>query len=259
MVTQTLSHLAPTKELTYPPEVYRAESARWSRFWTTWFPYIVAVAMIFIAWLAPEFMAKWLVSETTGIVEFLHALIPLIIAFIALRMLLRPSLRAEHLRTVWCVALVLGGVWLAGEEASWGQHYLDWVTPEGWSRLNDQGETNFHNVSHWLDQKPRLILVTGIAVTGIFMPYILLHRPGWLPRSFDFTYAPLALVPLAILVVLSGFYDEAADAYGPKVMKSLRGGEFQELFIVWYLLAYTLTLRERADLIETDWQTAAKS
>ena len=41
-------------------------------------------------------------------------------------------------------------------------------------------------------------------------------------------------------------------------MKSLRGGEFQELFIVWYLLTYTLTLRERADLIETDWQTTAK-
>src|SRR3546814_4167282 len=53
---------------------------------------------------------------------------------------------------------------MAGEEASWGQHYAGWLTPDNWQALNDQGETNLHNTSSWLDQKPRTLLEIGVIV-----------------------------------------------------------------------------------------------
>ena len=44
------------------------------------------------------------------------------------------------------------------EEISWGQHYLKWETFEIFKELNNQGETNIHNISNIFDQVPRGIL-----------------------------------------------------------------------------------------------------
>src|SRR3546814_9825984 len=63
-------------------------------------------------------------------------------------------------------------------EASWGQHYAGWLTPENWQALNDQGETNLHNTSSWLDQKPRTLLEIGVIVGGILIPMLALRRPA---------------------------------------------------------------------------------
>lgn len=38
----------------------------------------------------------------------------------------------------------------AGEEISWGQRIVGWHTPEGWSDVNAQNETNIHNI--WMFQ-----------------------------------------------------------------------------------------------------------
>lgn len=35
----------------------------------------------------------------------------------------------------------------AGEEMSWGQRIVGWQTPESWSRMNAQAETNLHNLA----------------------------------------------------------------------------------------------------------------
>jgi hypothetical protein len=44
--------------------------------------------------------------------------------------------------------LLLAGLMLvcAGEEASWGQRIFGWRTPEMWSAINAQAETNLHNL-----------------------------------------------------------------------------------------------------------------
>ena len=60
----------------------------------------------------------------------------------------------------WLTLLVLGCVYYAGEEVSWGQHWFGWVTPEGWMDVNDQGETNLHNTSALLDHNSCLFFDT---------------------------------------------------------------------------------------------------
>ena len=47
----------------------------------------------------------------------------------------------------WCIlGIGLFFIFLGMEELSWGQHLFGWQTPEAFRLLNDQGETNLHNL-----------------------------------------------------------------------------------------------------------------
>ncbi len=181
-------------------------------------------------------------SERYGLLEFLHFFLPLITALIGLRLAFSKQVRADSFALFWCIALFVGGIYLAGEEASWGQHYIGWATPEAWIQANDQQETNLHNTSNLLDQLPRGILVAGIVVTGIIYPWLLLNRPGLLPKRFNFTYPPLALLPLATLTAACWIYRALNKGTELKAYLVYRPGEFQELFIVWFLCYYAFFL-----------------
>lgn len=50
------------------------------------------------------------------------------------------------LRFAWALAAIATFV-AAGEELSWGQWLFQWQTPEGWSAINKQHETNLHNLA----------------------------------------------------------------------------------------------------------------
>ena len=231
------------------PQKYREESAESFRFWTTYLPVFCFFFIPILAWATPEFFDKWFHSERYGILEFQHFLFPLITAFIGLRLAFSKIIQSDPLLLFWCIAMFIGGIYLAGEEASWGQHYFGWITPDFWIDVNDQKETNLHNVSNLFDQLPRAFLVIGIVVTGIIYPWILLKRPGLLPRRFNFTFPPLALVPIAIMTSACWGYRALHKIEATKSYIQYRPGEFQEVYIVWYLLYYALFMlwRERRE------------
>ncbi len=68
---------------------------------------------------------------------------------------------------LWVPLVTLACFYFAGEELSWGQHLFGWATPEYWNTINDQGETNLHNISSWFDQKPRMLLELFVLYGGI--------------------------------------------------------------------------------------------
>src|SRR5690606_13691057 len=111
----------------------------------------------------------------------------------------RPALVA------WLALAALGCFYVAGEEISWGQHFLQWSTPEYWSALNDQQETNLHNVSSWLDQKPRALLEAGVVLGGIVAPALRALRPGLLRGLPDLLAPTAAALPSALLAEIAGF------------------------------------------------------
>src|SRR6185437_12681351 len=77
--------------------------------------------------------------------------------------------RASHSRAAFVQALraeaticfavtiiaLLGCIYTAGEEMSWGQHFFHWKTPEYWAMVNRQQETNLHNIYPAFEQWPR--------------------------------------------------------------------------------------------------------
>ncbi|WP_025896830.1 hypothetical protein [Sneathiella glossodoripedis] len=120
-------------------------------------PPFFLVAVLGVRWLFPEFAANHLNGET-GIIENLTVVI--LIPAILLAGYIASNRRhlPENWMWYWYMLLGLACLYFAGEEASWGQHWFGWETPESMKKLNDQGETNFHNMSSWLDQKPRLLV-----------------------------------------------------------------------------------------------------
>ena len=112
----------------------------------------------------------------------------------------------------WVALAALACLYIAGEEASWGQHQLGWVTPAGWNALNDQGETNLHNISSWFDQKPRLLLEVGVVVGGIVIPLAALRWPQIRYGRLGVILPPVLVLPTALLAEVSRMTDQEGNA-----------------------------------------------
>lgn len=58
-------------------------------------------------------------------------------------------------------------IWAAGEEISWGQHLLGLETPDWLSKVNDQNETNLHNINKkFFDRTLERLIVLLTLVTA---------------------------------------------------------------------------------------------
>lgn len=127
--------------------------------WITGAAFIVPVLLVAAYYTTNADFMTWLWSEQ-GPLEISHVLIPLLamgagLSTLAARGRWFAARRAGLglLAAAMCGLALMCGV-IAGEEASWGQHFLGWSTPESWNELNDQHETNLHNIGSWADQKP---------------------------------------------------------------------------------------------------------
>ncbi len=129
-------------------------------------------------------------------------------------------------------------MYFAGEEVSWGQHWLGWETPPAIAAVNDQQETNLHNTSSWLDQKPRLALelwVFACAFVCFWRP-----RSSLGPIKTFWPSRPLWLVSaLAIAIRLPERLADAGLLLHP-IQEQLRWAELQEWFFAQFMLLYAV-------------------
>ncbi len=227
-----------------PPEG-PADPDRLPRIWWLWLPLAVALALLLLGQFSPRFYDHWIGSEDRGLLELSHVVVPLASMLLAIKILFMPQLR--EIRALYgLVALIaIACLYIAGEEASWGQHYLGWATPEGWQALNDQGETNLHNISSWFDQKPRALLEAAIVIGGILVPLFALWKPQLRQGRFALVLPPLACLPVALLAEVSKLTDRLADVLGPAAHLFRRASEVQELYFYLFILLYLIILRRR--------------
>jgi hypothetical protein len=158
--------------------------------------------------------------------------------------------------TAWVALLTLGALYFGGEECSWGQNYVGWSTPERWSVINDQHETNLHNTAGVFDHLPRALL-TAAAACCVIIPFAVGQRAerwrndgrpiGWiLPTS--------AVVPSAILSLLvgvpqkfHGLYDKTPNAtdWFSEMFFAGRHSEMKEYFLAMFILMYMWSMASR--------------
>ena len=160
----------------------------------------------------------------------------------------RSLIGLDRARFPWLAAwLGLAGVccfFISGEEISWGQTFAQWPTPQYWAELNNQHETNFHNTSTWLNQKPRILLEIGIVTGGLIIPFLRRFKPTWLPQRLGIIYPPSILAVTAIIYVIIQFI----STFCKHVLHFTpfnRSNEVEELYLYYFLLLYMITLRYR--------------
>ncbi len=226
------------------------QADRLSPWWWLVLPLAAGAILSLTAHAAPEFYLRRIGGER-GLLELSQLLLALGACGVALRTLLLPRVRGHRLLVAWIALAAVASFYIAGEEASWGQHYLDWQTPDYWSKINDQGETNLHNVSSWLDQKPRTLLEIGVILGGIAVPLAALRRPRIRRLPWAVILPPQICLPAALLAEFARFSERILDAMGYQVYPFHRPSEVQEFYFYLFILLYLVVLRRRLSSGET--------
>ncbi len=213
-----------------------------SFFWLV-LPVCALIAQAFIeVSFTPEVLAG--IHSEFGPHELLQFFIIALAIVPAVMILRMPQLKKMPFLYGWAGIALLACIYVAGEEMTWGQHIMKWSTPEYWAAINDQGETNLHNTSSWLDQKPRLVLEIGVIVGGLIIPLLMRFQPRLLPARFAVIYPDYRLSLIAGVVLASKIIDKFIEKeLGFTILH--RGSEVEELFLFYFVLLYLVYLREK--------------
>jgi hypothetical protein len=192
---------------------------------------------------------RGVVRGETGIIENATVLILMLGVVAGLLALRACTRRSPRWLGAW-VALITACCFLfAGEELSWGQHLAGWSTPEGWGQVNDQQETNLHNVSGLLDQVPRGLLTLAALVGGTIVPVLV--KAGvfrFNARRLAFwiwpTHVCIPACVLALVVTLPRKLAVATNVDVPGALVS-SVGETKECLLATFMALYLWSLYRR--------------
>jgi hypothetical protein len=214
-----------------------------SRIWWLWIPLAIMAVQFVLEFTLPTSFLKKLHSEN-GPHELVEFIVLCFAFLVAARTIVLPELKGCKWLRGWIILAAVCCFYVAGEEVSWGQHFILWSTPDYWMGVNDQGETNLHNTSSWLDQKPRILLELGALIGGIIIPLLLRFKPQWVPKRFMNIYPPaiLCIPPLLIIFMkIINMIDQ--PLLGFRVFE--RPSEVQEVYLFYFTLLYLVILRRR--------------
>lgn len=200
-----------------------------------------------------------------GGIEWVAVLVLLIGLGYGLAMLLRHrSALPRRWLTGWFALSCAGVFVLAGEEISWGQHLGFWEgedLPELMQRINDQQESNLHNLTNALDQGPTNVVVVMTLFAFFGLPLIQRYKRetmGVGNPGYWFWPSP-GLLPAAIGVLVIPFpgriYEWVSGSEAPNV---LRHSEVHEFYIALLMAGYLASVCRRAKSIDAGGAGASR-
>jgi hypothetical protein len=188
-----------------------------------------------------RFFSRWIESES-GLIENATAILLLPAVYFALVAGVRYSRRYGALVLLWFFGFAAVCFGFAGEEISWGQHWLGWQSPEYFIENNRQGETNFHNVNIHFGRVVKSILTIAIIVGGLIMPLRRRKRPANESRMasfWDIVTPTIVCVPAAVFVFGVRLVERFRTWFDlDTAILAVNLKESQELYIAIFLLVY---------------------
>lgn len=217
--------------------------------WWIGVPLLMVIVTIAAFLNSPEAMLSLVRKDTNaqggGLAE--HAtvliLVPGIIAGIAATLRHRQRLPAWVIG--WVLAWTLASIYFGGEEASWGQHYLNWSTPAAFKELNDQQETNLHNIGTWFDQKPRTLVELWVVIAGLLLPLWrrLRPRPAFATRDWRHWVLPTHVGTVAAGTFLASLVlNTIVKRFDWTDYMHIGSNELREYYIAAFMSTYLLSI-----------------
>ena len=212
-----------------------------------WFPPLLVLIIIPAKLVSPGFYQQWINGEL-GLIELATPLAAMIGAVFGALLVKRLLPSRDWLVIGWAAAVMLACVYFAGEEVSWGQQLFHWSTPGAIEKLNDQHETNLHNMSSWFDQKPRALLELWVVIGGILIPVReWKRRSRYAQGGFFFWFWPtMDCLPTAVMAELIRAPQRYKQLAGIKQLPfEIRWSEPQEYYFALFLALYLISLYVR--------------
>ena len=211
------------------------------------FPVLVALFPYIMRVISVE--SDQYVFGEQGIIENFTFVILVIAIVLGIKAILRMQSFQFAFFKFWIGLLVLGCIYYAGEEISWGQHWFGWITPDSWMSVNDQGETNLHNTSALLDQVPRMLLTIAAVIGGIIIPVFYKVRGIQLSSDnfFAWLWPTYVNIPTCLLAIVVSLHEKAYklfDTVVPHVL-DIRAGETKECLLAMFLFMYIASFYKR--------------
>ena len=205
-------------------------------------PLTILFSQYIVKALSENSYQKYFVGEM-GFVELVTVLF-LILAFVFGLLSFRTSLSLKFkFLPVWLALFSLGSFYFGGEEASWGQHLFGWASPEFFANINDQGETNLHNISGLFDQLPRTILTIGALLGGLILPVLVkVFKLDLSKFNLDLYVPRLNSSLAAFLAVFISFFDKLLDKSSLPGFLNIVDGENKECFLALFLMIYIYSI-----------------
>ena len=136
---------------------------------------------------------------------------------------------------------VLALTYYLGEEISWGQHFFNWNTPEIFNEINNQNETNLHNISNLLDQLPRTFVLLWCGPIPILFYYI--KKKFSFKKEFNLIFLPEKKLLVISLILLTFFLpDFFIDKLGLHPGHHIDGKDIKEAFF-WDFISFNYIQR----------------
>lgn len=222
-------------------------------------PFRYAVGLPLFVFLGPailslliadkDLVAVWIESER-GLVENLTMLLALAGAIIAVKGARRAAKLSSRLLTAWLCLFAFGFLYIATEEASWGQHWIAWPTPDWLMEINRYGEANLHNTYRFIDRVPKTIVGITVALAGVGWP--LYRRWKQLDLGDKMNWRRWLLPTDATLLIGSFFVfawivDRVLiwNDLGRQLGDGFSHSEHRELMMITFLFLYVLCIEHR--------------
>jgi hypothetical protein len=243
------AHLPDPRRAEGPYRPFASDPGWNEAWWWLGLPLLVAIFAVGSYQISPEWYRRYVLPEGYGVLEILHVLIPFSAFLMACRLLFLPFVRSRPL--VFAVALLgaVSSIYIGGEEASWGQHFFHWNTPEYWTMVNRQQETNLHNTYAIFEKIPRTILELAIFAGGLIVPLAAAFYP-WLRSARLSLFLPAAaLVPTALGATIFKVVDRLQQGnHVPTIV--YRASETIETYLYFFIFAYLLIFMRRIKELE---------
>ena len=179
-----------------------------------------------------------------GVIENLTVLF-LFVAIVSTVLFLISNRTNFKMLSVWMVIFLLGAIYYAGEELSWGQHFVGWETPEQWAEINDQQETNLHNTNGLFDQVPRTLLSLGALIGGVLIPLYRWFKHYVLDKDLliDWILPTFVCLPAALMTILIS-WQKIYETFGSEIPEALHisVGETKECMLALFMMMYALSI-----------------
>lgn len=202
-----------------------------------WIPLVSYLVIVVVAATNPS-LYRAVATGEDGLVELLHIVLGLVGFLLALRLLSWFWKQSNKLGIAFAIFSALVCLYIALEEASYGQHLFGWEADGVFLEVNKQQETNLHNISSWFNEKPRVVLELAIILGGLLLPIFPNLFMRFVPAGLR-AYAPTVLfLPTSILVVVSRLPERLGLDSLETYIGSIRHSEVQELYMFLFIGLY---------------------